>query len=62
MEQSSVISVRLSANEREILEKLAKYLHVTKKIEEPNISDTIRFCIYFTLNEILKAIEVERYG
>jgi hypothetical protein len=55
------ITVKLTAEEREMLEKLAVYLHKLGKIDAPTISDALRVCLHFTVNEILKAIEAERY-
>lgn len=56
------IEVRVTVEEKEMVEKLANYLYKVGKIKEPTISEAVRACIYFTVNEILKAIEVERYG
>jgi hypothetical protein len=56
------VSVKLTEEEKELLEKLANYLHKLGKIEQPTISDALRVCLHFTVNEILKAIERERYG
>jgi hypothetical protein len=56
------VSVKLTEEEKELLEKLANYLHKLGKIEAPTISDALRVCLHFTVNEILKAIERERYG
>jgi len=58
----TVITVRVSEEEKELAEKLANYLHKLGKIKEPTISEAIRVCLHFTVNEILKAIEMERYG
>lgn len=59
---SVVVSTRLSEEERELLEVLAKYLHKVGKIGEPTLSEALRACLHFTVNELLKAIEVERYA
>ncbi|MEM1868571.1 MAG: hypothetical protein QXU90_00455 [Acidilobaceae archaeon] len=56
------IEVRVTVEEKEMVEKLANYLYKVGKIKEPTISEAVRACIYFTVNEILKAIEAERYG
>jgi len=55
------INVRVTEEEKELAEKLAKYLHKVGKIQEPTLSEAMRACLYFTVNEILKAIEAERY-
>jgi len=55
------VTVKLTAEEREMLEKLAVYLHKLGKIDAPTMSDALRVCLHFTVNEILKAIEAERY-
>jgi len=52
----------MTEEEKELVEKLANYLYKLGKIKEPTISNTIRACIYFTVNEILKALEAERYA
>ncbi|MEM0067652.1 MAG: hypothetical protein QW632_04420 [Ignisphaera sp.] len=59
---SVVVSVRMTQEERELLEALAEYLYKLGKIREQSISEALRACLYFTANEILKAIEAERYG
>lgn len=43
-------------------EKLANYLYKVGKIEEPTISNAMRMSLRFTVGEILKAVEAERYG
>lgn len=59
---STVVSVRLSQEEKELLEALAEYLYKLGKIEKQSTSDALRACLYFTVNEILKAIEAEKYA
>jgi len=56
------INVRVTDEEKELAEKLAIYLHKLGKIENPTLSDAMRVSLHFTVNEILKAVEVERYG
>lgn len=58
---SGVTYVRLTPEERDMLEKLAKYLHKLGKIDQPTLSEALRVCLHFTVNEILKAIEADRY-
>jgi DNA-directed RNA polymerase subunit H (RpoH/RPB5) len=55
------VHVVFTEEEKELLEKLAAYLHKLGKIEAPTISDALRVCLHFTVNEILKAVEAERY-
>jgi len=62
MSQAQPVYVRLAPEEREMLEKLANYLHKLGKIQEPTLSEAMRVCLHFTVNEILKAIEAERYA
>ncbi len=57
----SMISVRVTDEEKELIESLAKYLHKLGRIKEPTISEAMRACLHFTVNELLKAIETERY-
>ncbi|MEM3994967.1 MAG: hypothetical protein QXW40_06215 [Thermofilum sp.] len=58
----TTVTVRMTEEEKELVEKLANYLYKLGKIKEPTISNAIRACIYFTVNEILKALEAERYS
>ena len=62
IQQAQPVYVRLTPDEREMLEKLANYLYKLGKLESPTLSDTMRLCLHFTVNEILKAIEADRYG
>ena len=62
MSQTQVVSVKLTQDEKELLEKLANYLYKLGKIPSPTTSDAIRLCLHFTVREIIKSIEVERYG
>jgi len=55
------INVRVTEEEKEMAEKLANYLYKLGKIKEPTLSEAMRACLHFTVNEILKAIEMERY-
>ncbi|MEM4020260.1 MAG: hypothetical protein QXG57_08550 [Thermofilaceae archaeon] len=59
---SVVVSTRLSQEEKELLDALAEYLHKLGKIKEPSASEALRACLYFTVNELLKAIEAEKYA
>jgi len=56
------INVRISDREREMIKKLARYLYLRELIPENNMSNAIRYCIYYTYNGIRKIIEKERYG
>lgn len=60
--KSQPVYVRLKPEEREVLEKLTKYLYLLGKIPSQTMSDTLRYCLYFTLKEIVKSVEAERYG
>ena len=59
---SESITVRVTMDEKNMAEKLAGYLFKAGKVDEPTISNAVRLSIRFTVGEILKAIEVERYG
>jgi hypothetical protein len=61
-QKTRVISFRVTEEEYELAVKLAYYLHKIGKIDAPNVGDAMRVCLYFTVNEILKAIEAERYA
>jgi len=56
------INVRVTDEEKDMAERLASYLFEVGKIEKPTLSDAMRASLRFTVNELLKAIEVERYG
>ena len=58
---SSSINVRVTNEEKDMAEKLAHYLVKVGKIENPTLSDAMRVSLHFTVNEILKAVEKERY-
>ena len=51
----------MTADEKEMAVTMAQYLHKVGKITKPSLDDALRMTLHFTVNEILKAIEVERY-
>ena len=51
----------MSDEEKEMAEKLAEYLFKVGKIEKATLSDAMRVSLHFTVNELLKAVEAERY-
>lgn len=55
------INVRVTDKEKAMAESLASYLFKVGKIENPTLSEAIRASLRFTVNELLKAVEVERY-
>lgn len=57
----SSINVRVSEAEKDMAEKLAEYLFKVGKIEKATLSDAMRVSLHFTVNEILKAVEAERF-
>ena len=59
---SEKIGLRVTLEEKDMAEKLANYLYKVGKIEEPTISNAMRMSLRFTVGEILKAVEAERYG
>ncbi|MFQ6076810.1 MAG: hypothetical protein ACE5Z5_11895 [Candidatus Bathyarchaeia archaeon] len=56
------IRVRVTSEEKETAQALADYLYKAKKIESNTVSEAMRMCLRFTVNEVLKAIERERFG
>ncbi|MBW2671887.1 MAG: hypothetical protein JRD89_00560 [Deltaproteobacteria bacterium] len=56
------VTIRLKEEEKEMAEKLAHYLFKLGKVNEPTISEAFRLSLHFTVNEILKSIEAERYA
>ena len=59
---SESITVRVTSEEKNMAERLAKYLVEVGKLEEATISGAVRMSLRFTVGEILKAIEAERYA
>ena len=59
---STSINVRVTEEERNMAEKLAEYLFKVGKIDDPTLSNAVRVSLRFTVGEILKAVEVERYA
>ena len=59
---STSINVRMTNEEKDMAQKLADYLFKVGKIENPTLSDAMRQSLYFTVNQLLKAVETERYG
>jgi hypothetical protein len=51
----------VTAREKETAARLAQLLYKEGKMTRPSLSDALRMTLHFTVNEILKAIEVERY-
>ncbi|MGC8832236.1 MAG: hypothetical protein ACP5PQ_06630 [Thermoproteota archaeon] len=58
----TTINVRVTEEEKDVATKLARYLYLHRKIQEPTLSEAIRASLHFTVNEIIKAIEAERYA
>ena len=56
------ITIRVSATEKATAEQLANYLVKVGKMKDPTIAGAFRLSLRFTVNEILKAVEVERYA
>jgi len=62
MSKVEEIHIRMTTGELETLRELASYMHKLGKISSNNMSEAVRLCLRFTVNEILKGIERERYG
>ena len=58
----STINVRVTNEEKDMAQKLADYLFKVGKIQSPTLSDAMRQSLHFTVNQLLKAVETERYG
>jgi len=56
------VTIRVTPAEKLGAQKLANYLHKQKKLDEPTIAGAFRVSLHYTVNEILKSIEAERYG
>lgn len=59
---STNINVKITNEEKDAVEKLANYLHTLGKIEKPTLSEAVRSCIHYTIGDILKGIEADRYA
>ena len=59
--KSEQITIRVTASEKATAEKLGAYLFKVGKLKEATIAGAFRLSLRFTVNEILKAVEVERY-
>lgn len=58
-----MVCARISAKEKELLEKMAKYLHKTGRIQSDTISDVTRYALFYVLAQLVfKEIEERRYG
>ena len=60
--RSEQITIRVTSSEKQGAESLAKYLHKVGKLKEATVAGAFRLSLRFTVNEILKAVEVERYA
>lgn len=56
------ITVRMTPAEKQAAEKLGRYLHLHGKLDEPSIAGAMRVALRFTVNQIAKSIEAERYA
>ncbi|MFQ6075877.1 MAG: hypothetical protein ACE5Z5_07060 [Candidatus Bathyarchaeia archaeon] len=61
-ERTEQITIRVSAEEKNLAKKLAEYLHKAGKLDDDSIASGFRISLRYTVNEILKSVEVERYG
>jgi len=52
----------MTTEEKELVQKLGNYFEKAREDFDNNLSNTIRMCVRFTANSILKGIEEERYG
>ena len=60
-DKSEQITIRVTASEKATAEKLGDYLFKVGKLKEATIAGAFRLSLRFTVNEILKAVEAERY-
>jgi len=56
------VTASMTTEERELVEKLGNYFEKVREDFDNNLSNTIRMCVRFTANSIMKGIEEERYG
>jgi len=56
------VTATMTSSEKELVEKLGNYFEKARDDFDNNMSNTIRMCIRFTANTIMKGIEEERYG
>lgn len=55
------ITIRMTHAEKDGAEKLANYLFTVGKLKEATIAGACRVALRFTINEVLKSVELERY-
>jgi len=56
------VTIRVTQAEKESAEKLANYLQKVGKLNEATVAGAFRLSLRFTINEVLKSVEAERYG
>jgi len=63
MTESHTLSVRVTPEERETIERLARYLYTTGRIKGNTASDAVRFAVFkVVVPLVLKEIEERRFG
>ncbi len=55
------VSAKLTAGEKELAEKMARYWHQRGKIDNPSVSSVLRFALRRLANETLSEIERRRF-
>jgi len=61
-ESAERVVALMTAEEKELVKKLGNYFEKARDDFDNNLSNTIRMCVRFTANTIMKGIEEERYG
>jgi len=62
MSKVATLNIRMTTEEKEAARALAEYLHKAGKIKSDSLSEVMRLCLRFTIDEIMKGIEAERMG
>jgi len=61
-EEVERVTASMTSSEKELVKKLGNYFEKARDDFDNNMSNTIRMCVRFTANTIMKGIEEERYG
>jgi len=61
-ESAERVVALMTTEEKELVQKLGNYFEKARDDFDNNMSNTIRMCVRFTANTIMKGIEEERYG
>ena len=61
-ENTEQVSARVTPEEKETCQKIAKVLYTKKLIGNETISEAIRWMVHYTSGTLIKSIELKRFG